>query len=151
MRYFNQQKYRRARRILTTLVNAPSYELAERARMHLAICERRLQRPERPRLRTGDDYYYYGVSLTNLHRYNEARAALAKARKRLPKADYIYYALATLAAHSGDSDEALANLQQALRLRPEIRFQARNDPDFKPLESDPRFHELLYPERTVTA
>lgn len=151
MRYFNRQNYRRAKRILETLTDAPSRELAERARVHLNICEQQLQRPERPKLKTGDDYYFYGVSLTNLHQFDEARAALEKARKLLPKADYVYYALASLAALASDADEAFENLSRAIRLRPENRFQARNDPDLKSLETDPRFTELLYPERTVTA
>lgn len=150
MKHFNQHKYRRARPLLEKLLQAPSRELAERARVHLNICERRLQRPAAPRFRTGDDYYNYGVSLTNLQRYDEAHTALLKARKRLPKADYVYYALASLAALVGETDEALENLRHALRLRPESRFHARNDPDLKSLEGDPHFFELVYPERTVS-
>ncbi|MFQ5928030.1 MAG: hypothetical protein ACE5MH_11430 [Terriglobia bacterium] len=151
MKYFNQQKYRRAAKILKTLLEAPSRELAERARVHLNICEQRVQQPPPPKLRTGDDYYDYGVSLTNLQRYDHARTVLEKARKLLPKADYVYYALASLAALTGETEEALENLQRALRLRPEGRFQARNDPDFSPLETEPRFLELVYPERSVSA
>lgn len=151
MRYFNRKKYRRAKQILQRLLQAPSRELAERARVHLNICEQKLQRPAPPKLKTGDDYYYYGVSLTNLQRYPEARSVLEKARRLLPKADYVYYALASLAALTGDADNALDNLGRALRLRPESRFHARNDPDFRPLEADPRFLELVYPERRVSA
>lgn len=151
MKYFSRQKYRRARKILQKLLTAPSRELAERARVHLNMCEQRLQRPTPPKFKSGDDYYNYGVSMANLHRYTEARTALEKARKRLPKADYVYYALASLASLAGETDEALENLQRALRLRPESRFHARNDPDFKPLESELRFLELVYPERTVSA
>lgn len=151
MKHFNRQKYRRARRILHGLVEGPSRELAERARVHLNICERRLQRPEAPKFKTGDDYYNYGVSLINLQRYAEARRVLEKARKLLPRADYVYYALASLAALAGESDEALGYLQRAFRLRPESRFHARNDPDLKGLETDPRFIELVYPERAVSA
>lgn len=151
MRFFNQQSYRRAKSILQKLVEGPSRELAERARVHLNICAARLQRPAAPKLRSGDDYYYYGVSLTNLQRYREARAALEKARKLLPKADYVYYALASVAALTGETDEAFENLGRALRMRPENRFHARNDPDLKPLETDPRFRVLLYPERRLSA
>ena len=38
-------------------------------------------------------------------------------------------------------------LRVAIKLRPENRYQARNDADFAFLQEDPRFTELLYPER----
>lgn len=147
LKYFNQQSYRSAKKILEALVQEPNRELAERARVHLNICQRRLQRPEPPKLKSGDDYYYYGVSMTNLRRFEEARAAFEKARRLLPKADYVYYALASLAALTAESDQAIENLERAIRLRPENRFQARSDPDFQSLETDPRFQDLLYPKR----
>lgn len=149
IKHFNQQNYRRAREILEKLLVAPSRQLAERARMHLKICEQRLRRAVPVSLKTGDDHYYYAVSLINLQRYDEARRHLEKARKLLAKADYVYYALAALTALTGDSEAALAHLRLAIRLRPENRYQARNDADFKLLESDPRFFELIYPERAV--
>ncbi len=150
MKFFNHQNYRAAKKILEVLASEPIREVAERARVHLNICLQRLQRPDTPRLRGGDDYYDYGVSLINLRRLKEAHTALEKARKLLPKADYVYYALASVAALAGNADEALAHLERAIRLRPENRFQARNDPDFQSLETDSRFRDLLYPEQ-VTA
>ena len=149
MKFFNHQKYRAAKRILETLAQEPIREVAERARVHLNICLQQLQRPETRRLKGGDDYYDYGVSLINLRRLKEAHAALEKARKLLPKADYVYYALAALAALAGNADEALEHLERAIRLRPENRFQARNDPDFQSLETDARFRDLLYPEQVI--
>jgi len=151
IKHFNQQNYRRARQILEKLLIAPSRQLAERARVHLKICEQRLSRPAPMHLKTGDDHYYYAVSLINLQRYDEARSHLEKARKLLPKADYVYYALASLNALTGDTEAALAHLRVAIRLRPQNRYQARNDADFKLLASDPRFCELVYPERVVRA
>ncbi len=35
---------------------------------------------------------------------------------------------------------------EALRLNPQLRYQARNDSDFQNLAEDPRFTELLYPD-----
>ena len=35
----------------------------------------------------------------------------------------------------------------AIQLRPENRYHARNDEDFAFLQEDPRFTELLYPEK----
>ena len=56
------------------------------------------------------------------------------------------YGLAALNCLTGHGEEALRNLDQAIRLNPGLRFQARNDSDFQNLVEDPRFTELLYPD-----
>ena len=71
----------------------------------------------------------------------------SRARKLAPKADYVYYALASVAALTGETDEAVNLLAQAIKLHPQNRFHARNDADFRLLQDEPRFLELLYPER----
>ena len=48
---------------------------------------------------------------------------------------------------TGEADSALENLKIAIQLRPENRYHARNDEDFAFLQEDPRFTELLYPEK----
>lgn len=143
MRLFNQQNYRRAREIFGKVVAGASRELAERARVHVAICEQRSQRQAPVHLRTADDYYHFAVSQINLANYEGARASLEKARKLAPKADYIYYALASVASLSGEADEAVNLLAQAIKLRPENRYHARHDADFKLLEDDSRFLALV--------
>ncbi len=147
MRHFNHQNFRRAKDIFEKVLSGSSRELAERARVHLRICEQRLQQPERVRLRTADDHYHYAVSQINLANYEDARTHLQRAAKQAPKADYIHYALASVAALSGEFEDGLKHLAQAIKLRPENRYHARNDADFRSLEDDPRFQELLYPER----
>ncbi|MBI2956826.1 MAG: tetratricopeptide repeat protein [Acidobacteria bacterium] len=151
MKHFNKQKFRRAKEILEKVVAGPSRELVERARVHLTICEQRLQRAAPVHLRSADDHYYYAVSQINLGNYEEARGHLEKARKLAPKADYIHYALASVAALTGETDEALDSLAQAIKLRPENRYHARNDADFRLLEDERRFQQLLYPEQTPGA
>jgi hypothetical protein len=47
---------------------------------------------------------------------------------------------------TGHVEASLRNLDQAIRLNPALRFQARNDSDFQNLVEDPRFTELLYPD-----
>jgi tetratricopeptide (TPR) repeat protein len=147
MKYFNKQSFRRAKNIFEKVVGGFSRELAERARVHIAICEQRLQRPAPVRLRGADDHYHYAVARINTGDFGEARAHLQKALKLAPKADYVYYALASMAALSGETEEALDRLEQAVKLRPENRYQARNDADFKSLEDEPRFLELVHPDR----
>jgi hypothetical protein len=59
--------------------------------------------------------------------------------------------MAALDCLTGESDSAMENLKQAIALRPENRYHARNDEDFAFLQDDPRFTELLYPDRDGSA
>src|SRR5579875_731936 len=81
MELFHKQKLYRASQLLEKVVAGPSKELADRARVHLRICQRRLQEPAAPVLRTADDFYHHGVAMMNLGRWDEARQALENARK----------------------------------------------------------------------
>jgi tetratricopeptide (TPR) repeat protein len=147
VRYFNQQKFLRAKQALEKVIAGPSRELADRARMHLRICEQRISRPPTTTPRTLEDFYHQGIAMMNLGLWDTAREQLERARKLAPKADYVYYALAALDCLTGEADLAMENLKTAIELRPENRYHARNDEDFAFLQDDPRFTELLYPER----
>jgi len=147
MKQFNRQSYRRAREVFEKVLTGPSRELADRARVHLAICDQRMQRTAPVHLRSAEDHYHFAVSQINAGNYEDARAHLEKARKLAPKADHVYYALASVYALTGETDEALALLAQAIKLRPENRYHARHDADFRLLQDEPRFHELIYPDR----
>jgi tetratricopeptide (TPR) repeat protein len=147
LRYFQQQKLHKAKQVLEKVVAGPSKELADRAAIHLRICEQRIARTTTPVLRSPEDHYHHGVAMMNLGRWDDAREHLDKARKMAPKADFILYALAALDCLTGEAEAALENLKLAIQLRPENRYHARNDEDFAFLQEDPRFTELLYPER----
>lgn len=147
VRYFNQQKYLRAKQALEKVVAGPSRELADRARVHLRICEQRISRPPSTTPRSLEDFYHQGIAMMNLGLWDTAREHLERARKLAPKTDYVYYALAALDCLTGEADLAMDNLKTAIELRPENRYHARNDEDFAFLQDDPRFTELLYPER----
>jgi tetratricopeptide (TPR) repeat protein len=146
-RLFNQQKFHRAREVFEKVAEGYSRELADRARVHLRICEQRIARAGERNPRSVEEHYHAGIAMMNLGRWDEAREFLEKARKLASKADYIYYALAALDCLTGEADAALENLKTAIDLRPENRYHARNDEDFAFLLEDPRFTELLYPER----
>jgi len=47
---------------------------------------------------------------------------------------------------TGHVEESLKALNEAIQVKPALRFQARNDTDFQNLAEDPRFTELLYPD-----
>ena len=126
---------------------APARNLRDRAQVHLRICEQRISRLPAPAPKSAEDHYTQGVALMNLGRWDEAREHLDRARKAAPKADHVVYAMAALDCLTGEADSAMENLKIAIQLRPENRYHARNDEDFAFLQEDPRFTELLYPER----
>ena len=148
---FHQQKFARAKQELEKVLEGPSKELADRARMHVSIAEQRMKPSAEQNPRTADEHYQRGVAMMNIGRWDDARESLLKARKASPKSDYIHYALAALDCLTGEADSAMANLKVAIELRPENRYHARNDEDFAFLQEDPRFTELLYPEKDGTA
>jgi tetratricopeptide (TPR) repeat protein len=144
---FHQQKFARAKQELEKVLEGPSKELIDRARMHLKITEQRMKPSTEQNPRTADEHYQRGVAMMNIGRWDDARESLERARKNAPKADFVHYALAALDCLTGEADAAMANLKIAIELRPENRYHARNDEDFAFLQEDPRFTELLYPEK----
>ena len=148
---FHQQKFSKAKQELEKVLEGPSKELADRARVHLKIAEQRTRPTHEQNPRTAEEHYQRGVAMMNVGRWDEARESLDKARKAAPRADYIHYALAALDCLTGEAESAMKNLKIAIELRPENRFHARNDEDFAFLQEDPRFTELLYPEKDGTA
>ena len=147
LKQFQQQKFAKAKETLEDVVKGPSRELADRARVHLRICDQRIARVPAAVPKSAEEHYTQGVALMNLGRWDEARDHLDRARKAAPKADHIVYAMAALDCLTGEADSAMENLKVAIQLRPENRYHARNDEDFAFLQEDPRFTELLYPER----
>jgi tetratricopeptide (TPR) repeat protein len=141
LKLFQDQKFSRAQQVLEKVVEGPSKELGDRAKMHLRICEQRISRLPAPSAKSAEDHYTQGVTLMNLGRWDKAA----------PKADHIVYAMAALDCLTGEADSAMQNLKVAIQLRPENRYHARNDEDFAFLQEDPRFTELLYPERDGSA
>jgi tetratricopeptide (TPR) repeat protein len=143
----HQQKFLKAKQLLDKVIAGPSKELADRAQVHLRIADQRLTRVPATAPRTPEEHYQGGVAMMNLGRWDEAREHLLRAKKLAPKADYVFYAMAALDCLTGEAESAMENLKVAIQLRPENRYHARNDEDFAFLQEDPRFTELLYPER----
>ena len=148
LQLFNQNQFARARGIFERLTKDPARELAERARVYLNICQQRMARSS-PQLKTAEDLYNHGVGLANQGNPEEAEQVLRKALKLAPQADYIYYAIATTYALRENVEGALEYLLKAIELNERNRYQAQNDADFANLLEDPRFTELLYPEKPL--
>ncbi len=106
-----------------------SIELAHAARNYSRMCEARIGR-QRVEPKTAEEFYTYGVALTNQRKLQEARANLEQAAKLSPQSDHIHYALALCLALSGDLQGAANAMRTAIQLNPGNRSLARNDPDF---------------------
>jgi tetratricopeptide (TPR) repeat protein len=139
------QKYGRAKAAFEKVIEGPSRELADRARVHLNLCAQQLARTS-TNFKTPEEHYDYAVALINNGDYDGARSHLEKIIRQHPKADYAHYGLAALCCLTRQTEEALRSLQKAIDLNGSNRYQARNDTDFANMNDDPRFTELIYPE-----
>jgi len=146
MRFFHARKLQEAREQFEIAAGGPERDVAQRAKLHIAMCDRRLLQPT-VKLQSVEDYYNYGVALINARNILEARRHHEQAMQMAPGADHIHFALALAQALSGDTANAYENLKRAIELEPRNRIMARQDPDFAPLANQPPFDVLLYPEK----
>ena len=65
---FHQQKFQRAKQELEKVIEGPSKELADRARMHIKIAEQRMKPSQEQNPRTFEEHYQRGVAMMNLGR-----------------------------------------------------------------------------------
>ncbi len=141
-RAFQKQNYEKAKEIFEKLAFSGVAGVAERARVHLRLCEQKLSRPGPPP-KKAEDLYALGVGALNSRRLDDAIAYLNKAQKSAPKLDHVSYTLAAAYALRGDAGAALQHLREAISLRPQNRIQAKRDEDFQALATDSRFKELV--------
>ncbi|HKI26463.1 MAG TPA: tetratricopeptide repeat protein [Candidatus Sulfotelmatobacter sp.] len=146
LRAMQEHKFDKAKPHFQKVIAAQSKELADRANVHLNTCNQNLERSEATQFKSAEEHFDYAVSLMNVGDYVSAREHLDKLLKQNPKGDYVIYGLAALDCLTGHVEDSLRRLDEALRLNPQLRFQARNDSDFQNLAEDPRFTELLYPD-----
>ncbi len=146
MKLFHARKLKEAREQFLEASAGPERDVAQRAKLHIAMCDRRLQETTL-KLGSAEDYYNYGIALINLRNVAEARIHLEKALQIAPGSDHIHYALALAQALSGDIANAFDNLRRAIELEPRNRIIARQDADFAPLANQPPFDALLHPEK----
>lgn len=140
-----ERKFDKAKTYFQKAISGPSKELVDRASVHLNTCNQHVDRAA-VQFKSPEEHYDYAVSLMNVGDYVSAREHLEKLSKQVPKADYVGYGMAALDCLTGHVEDALRHLDEAIRVNPALRFQARNDSDFQNLVEDPRFTELLYPD-----
>ncbi len=142
-RFFRKQEYQKAKEIFEKLAATAPPELAERAGLHLRLCQSRMRRPG-PLPKTAADCYVMGVAELNSRNLDSAIGHLGRADKLEPEREDVHYALAAAHALQGNLEEALTHVRVTVALRPANSFQIRQDEDFASLVDDPRFRELLY-------
>jgi len=146
MKLFHGRQLSKARDLFERAAAGPERDVANRALLHIAMCDRRLQQ-EKVNLESAEDYYNYGVALVNTRQLSEARRNLEKALAMSPEADHVHYALALAHALDGDLEAARVHLERAIELQPRNRLIARQDADFAAVARQPGFESLLYPEK----
>lgn len=145
LRAMQEHKFDKARTHLQKVVSGPSKELADRANVHINICNQHVDRVT-TQFKSPEEHYDYAISLMNVGDYVSAREHLEKLSKQVPHSDYVCYGMAALDCLTGHIEDSLRHLGEAVKITPALRFQARNDSDFQNLAEDPRFTELLYPD-----
>ncbi len=148
-RYFLKEQYAKAREVFEKIVAEAPAEVAERARVHLRLCEQKMtEAGAAPKSAT--DNYNLGIAALNARQLDQAIEYLRRADRTAPNREEIRYALAAAFALQGNPDAALEHLKAAIELRSGNRFQARMDEDFQPLAEDPRFRKLTQAELPCT-
>jgi tetratricopeptide (TPR) repeat protein len=116
-------------------------ELVDRARVYLAVCERK-KKAARPTLVEPEDLYYAAVLEKNRGNVSEAIEHLKHAAKK-NGGGRVDFLLACCYAQSGDPGTALEHLKKAIEEDQRHRILARHDRDFDPVRDSPEFQDLL--------
>jgi tetratricopeptide (TPR) repeat protein len=116
-------------------------ELADRARVYLAVCERH-RKAAAPALTEPEDFYYAAVLAKNRGQVAEAIEHLKRAVRKNGggKVDFL---LACCYAQNGEHGTSLEHLRRAIEEDQSNRILARHDSDFDPVRDTPEFQELL--------
>ncbi len=148
IRVFRTQKFREAREMFQNAATGPQKEISYNSRLHISMCDRRLEQPVVD-LRTVDDHYNYAIERINARDLVIARHHLDIAQDMDGKADHVFYALALCCGLGGDLHGAYENLKHAIDLHPRNRLAARQDADFASLAHNAALQHLLYPEKPL--
>lgn len=145
LQLMQQGKYDKAHTAFDKMLASSPGDLADRIRMYINACLLQVSKGKTS-FTSHEEQYDYAISLLNLGHYEDAREHFKLILEQHPTADYAFYGLSVLASLTGDCNQCLEHLTQAIRYNPRNRIQARADSDFQDMADDPRFTDLLYPE-----
>lgn len=143
IKLFRSQHFAQAKHAFERAMEGPQREVSHNAKLHIAMCERRLQ-SENLTFSTAEEHYDYGIARLNARDLGAARRHFEAALALAPGGDHIYYGLALCCGLSGDLQGCYENLKRAIDMQPRNRLAARQDPDFNVIGQHPVFHQLLY-------
>jgi tetratricopeptide (TPR) repeat protein len=147
--FVNQRDWAGAKDRLSKLVETFPHdqelqEMVDRARMHLRVCERKLDPPSWSPS-SGEEWLLEGVMRSNEARYGEALEAFEKALDANADRAKVHYSRAAALTLAERDDEALDALRLAIEADPEFRGYALGDPDFQRLREHAGFVSLVEP------
>jgi len=129
VRLFRAGDFQKAKEVFDQIAAGAWLEVAHSARSYSKMCEARLMRRQ-AEPKTAEEFYTYGVALTNQRKLAEAKVAFESAARLDPQADHIHYAMALCLGLAGDLEGAARSLRTAISLNSRNRALARSDPDF---------------------
>ncbi len=137
---FHKGDMEKAGELLASFVDkyASERELVDRARVYLAIAQKR-QKREVVHLKTFEDHYLYGVYKINQGDYEGALKTLEKALEFKTDEGKIYYLMADAYCLMGQVDPCLDNLKKAVAKDKVFAVLAQNETDFAAYRDDKRF------------
>jgi tetratricopeptide (TPR) repeat protein len=119
-------------------------ELAERARLYLAFCERHLSVVD-AEPQSAPERLYAATLALNAGQFDRAIRYLGQVVEHEPGNDRALYLLAAAHAERGQLGLAIPYLQRAIEANPENRARARTDPDLEVLRREAAVAALLEP------
>jgi tetratricopeptide (TPR) repeat protein len=145
LRSFQERKFREAERLLTSVIEGypDEKELHERARVYIAICQRRAMAERDRTPHTVEERVNAATVALNRGDFGEALGYLRSVEREARENDLVSYMMAVAHTGLGDSHAALSCLQQAVSLNAENRYLAAQDADLQPLRELPEFASLL--------
>lgn len=115
--------------------------LLDRARVYVDLCERELRRrPLNPM--TAEERLTLATAALNDGDEARAESFVTAVLSEHPEQDLALYLSAAIHARRGRHDEALAQLRQAIAVRPDVAAQATLDADFDGLHGSEAFQAL---------
>lgn len=149
MKLFHKRDFAAAKTLFEKAAQGPAREIAHTAKLHLRMCEQRLNHAKAD-LRGTEDLYHYGIGLINTRKLSDAESTLRRALEGAPNADHVHYALALALGLQGKLDDASRHLQRAIQLEPKTRIVARNDADFLEFGRQSPLRELVFTDSKET-
>lgn len=123
-------------------------ELQERAKLYLTVCDRELN-PVVAEPTTLDERVYAATVALNSGASSTAIDHLNAVAYEKPADAQVQYMLSVAHAVSNDADLAIMHLERAIRLNPDNRLLARQEPDFENIHDNDRFCDLTAPEEDM--